>query len=208
MNSRGTLRRPSKVLSTIGKKAAMAMKATLAPSPRPNHIDSIGIQANSEICLSVWKDGPTRRSAQRDQPSNTPTASPALAPMAKPRALRHRLAESAVHSSPLVICCTARSHTAAGDTSRGEVDQPEATAHHQNSRISAGSTQPRKAGGTAVKERVRDMLFSLLTSLACASAAARPRPATAACRWPGPRCPPPAPRPAPRPAGTAGARRR
>src|SRR5690606_1743964 len=152
-----SLLRPSKVLSTMGKKAAMAMKAILAPSPRPNHIDSIGIQANSEICLSVWKDGPTRRSAQRDQPSSTPTASPALAPATKPWALRQRLAERAAHRSPLVICCSAFSHTAQGDTSNGEVDQPDATAHHQSSRISTGSTQGRRAGGTPPEDVAWDM---------------------------------------------------
>ena len=146
--SRGTLRRPSSVLSTTGKNAAMAMKATLAASPRPNHIDSIGIHANSEICLSVWKVGPTSRSAQRDQPSSAPTASPMLEPMPNPQAMRHRLADKATHSSPLTTWPTPRCHTASGDTSRGESDAPEATTAHHTARISTGSTQPRRRGGT------------------------------------------------------------
>jgi len=67
--------------------------------------------------------------------------------MARPQALRHRLADSASQSSPLPTCSTARCHTASGDTSSGELDQPEATAQYQQASRASGSTQPRRRRG-------------------------------------------------------------
>ena len=94
-----------------------------------------------------WKDGPTRRSNQREAPSKAPKARPALEPMTKPQALRCRLADSALQSSPLVTWSTARSQTASGETSSGVSTAPEPTAQDHSARISSGSTQPRRLLG-------------------------------------------------------------
>ena len=139
---------PSKVFSTTGKNAASDRNATLAASPSPNQTESSGIHANSEICFSVWKLGPSSFSASRDAPSSAPNNRPALAPIAKPARSRHRLAPSATNSLPLVTWSTAVCQTFSGGTSSGELDQPKRTAAHHRSTSAIGSTQPRSAFGT------------------------------------------------------------
>ena len=92
-------RTPSQVLTTTGVKAAMAMNATLAVSPMPNHIEISGIQAKTAICFSASKEGLSSRSATRDRPSRVPRIRPAVTPIEKPARSRARLAARSPRSA-------------------------------------------------------------------------------------------------------------
>src|ERR1700712_947080 len=120
----GTLRRPSQVLTTTGTSAASDKNTTLATSPRPNHTEISGIQANSEICLNVLKLGPTSRSNRREKPSRQPSTRPKVVPMKKPLRFRARLDEMARQNCPDETCSHAVIATFSGETSRPDVLQP------------------------------------------------------------------------------------